>query len=123
VREIKFRALVKETGRWQFGSMSENSLGLFFVLLENNILNGETLGQYTGLKDKNGEEIWEGDTVKVICSCGHSENLPVKSKDGYNGFYLETKYQHDWDNSQLSLHNSEVIGNIYEGLYSGEKGG
>ena len=67
------------------------------------------LMQSTGLKDKNGTEIYEGDIVKNI----YDEIYVVKWFDA--GFYLEERYNGGFDYSELHFgNNKEVIGNIYE---------
>lgn len=63
----------------------------------------------TGLKDKNGTEIYEGDIVKNI----YDEIYVVKWFDA--GFYLEEKYNGGFDYSELHFgDNKKVIGNIFE---------
>lgn len=65
--------------------------------------------QSTGLKDKNGTEIYEGDIVKNI----YDEIYVVKWLDA--GFYLEEKYNGGFDYSELHFgDNKEIVGNIYE---------
>lgn len=72
------------------------------------------LMQCTGLKDKNGRLIWEGDILKVFAeNSDYSENLKVEFSLGQFGAVIREPmiFSPLFD---LNLSGCEVIGNIYE---------
>src|SRR5574344_589637 len=64
MREVKFRGQ-DCFGNWQFGSLVTDNKTYWFI--RNSVcdvsVDPKTVGQYTGLKDKNGFEIYEVDTL------------------------------------------------------------
>lgn len=135
-REIKFRAWV---GKMEY-DITVGKFGTFFVNKDKNgdglderdsatltpfntKLDGAVLMQYTGLKDKNGKEIYEGDIFQAITDDStHSENDTVNdvifSTDG--GWQIRAKNYFDYRfNHGLPIEwggwrEVVIIGNIYE---------
>ena len=97
MREIKFRA-------WDKNEKIMIPADEFYFSYE--------MMQYTGLKDKNGKEIYEGDILKIkIETMSQEWQEIVKYKSGYfTGVMRETMDGCQQEN----IENMEVIGNIYE---------
>jgi hypothetical protein len=105
-REIKFRQFIG--GKMQLWGFID---GAFFGPSSNgaDAQNGQNTPQmqFTGLKDKNGKEIYEGDIVEFRRAyTNKSELMPFKEVVGFEGGRFTNL---PWGEEKV-----EIIGNIYE---------
>ena len=123
MREIKFRAwdkIHKEMSTWS--SLYDNPNLWEYILSHNeqfeNWIGDIVLMQYTGLKDKNGTEIYEGD-ILLFNNSHNGMNKKWKCVVKYRGGSFVCEYPVDgvynhFDSWNVPKVTWEVIGNIYE---------
>lgn len=114
MRTIKFRGRDICTGEWIYGDLRQRA-GCFPSIIHSFCNNGkldycetpihrDSLGQFTGLFDKNGKEIYEGDFVKAK----YTKRGEVK--------YLDVHFCVDFNGYQALIGGEEyeVVGNIHD---------
>lgn len=121
MRTIKFRGM-SINGEWHYGNLSivnkkidmvdkgcyiSNSVGMPFAYQ----VRCETIGEFTGLLDKNNKEIFEGDIIKGRDSDGAINETYKPTVVVFHGGMFCCEY---WHRDIDSKANIEVIGNYYE---------
>ena len=125
-REIQFRGM-SGTGKksrapeWVFGSLVHNDLNAAFIFSDGFIYeidNDDTLGQYTGMEDRRGENIFEGDVLANYTDQGPLYGVVVfdETHAGF-GVSYDGKTPIEYETSFFGFDPCgcmEVIGNIHE---------
>lgn len=126
MREYLFRGKMIANGKWSEGNLLVTKQGCCItpdatVLGSYGAVDPETVGQYTGLTDKNGTKIFEGDIVKYGDTV-HNVVFEQRNGTAYFGLVYETLETLSFGYYQ-DLKQIEVIGNIYDNpeLLGGER--
>jgi uncharacterized phage protein (TIGR01671 family) len=113
MREYKFRGKAKATGEWVYGDLIHRYNNWTYIAPIPSVTNikpievdPETVGQYTGLHDKNVKEIYEGDILRFTHERGDFINTDARIAVEIPKIYymIDNPYNHSF----------ERIGNIYE---------
>lgn len=129
MREILFRGKITQD-EWVYGFYENVKLEEATIhYINGKIVSSKTVGQFTGLTDKNGKKIFEGDIIRAITLDTGSEEIAVvcfgnfideNNGDEYIGFYIEfdgiktTATQFTQLAMEEAKNRIEVIGNIYD---------
>ena len=133
MRKIKFRGFTIDCldNEWIYGDLIHYDIDETYIIPQNdryldmcwdisddddNRVDETTVGQFTGLEDKNGREIYEGDILKLIDEDG-SEIIACVIFINYIGGFVLKEYMRDIKYFRIEDFgecNREIIGNIFE---------
>jgi hypothetical protein len=111
MRTIKFRGLRVEGKGWVYGHYYDDELQSFIISGINTYeVIPESVGQFTGLLDIEGKEIYEGDKL----SAGESVIVMQYSGRGFEGKYINESQLHDEPIKNNNYLYWKIIGNIHD---------
>lgn len=122
MREIKFRGKSLLNGKWIYGYLHDAECGDNLMIQRNDLgsygVKDETVGQYTGLKDRNGKEIYEGDILAT------DERVIGYVVGGVRGYCYDVNYiNHPKGEKRWTLYETvttdypnklAVVGNVFD---------
>ena len=142
MREILFRGKRMNNGEWAEGYLYEHEPALVGIVSENDVpesskwfiartgfadwnmprpvefveVDPSTVCQYTGLKDKHGKQIWEGDVLRSRYDDLYPDDESIEVVKWFrNGWHIQQgEYTPDAMDGDGVMPYSEVIGNVHD---------
>ena len=126
MRTIKFRGYGIVEKKWFYGNLVEGNAGRYITdayyeegqgdMIRYDPIQTKTIGQFTGLLDKNGKEIYEGDVIQG----GRNNGLLIKYDENEASYFAyilpisefprKRRVYQNW----INKYNKVVIGNIHD---------
>lgn len=121
MREILFKAKRWSDGKWVYGDLNHLQDSVIIHWYNNGCrvadeVDPSTVCEYTGLTDKNGKKIFEGDIIRWTNWKGEQKEAPVCYDPEWNRFCVWLNGAESMGvNKHLSTSGIEIIGSIHDG--------
>lgn len=113
-REIKFRAKIKDSFHWVYGELHQNCKRPHIHGCQNQSfdINKDTIGQFTGKRSRNKEDVYEGDILKD--DDGNLYIVEYNEADSAFSIFSCSEKIKDYIGYYNIKDKFDVIGNIYD---------